>query len=313
MQGKILVFYFLLLSNHFQLLPPPTPHTQNPSPNTVIVPFQLLVGLVVVKAEVDGQRGSFIVDTGANGLVLNERYFEPDRYLAEQQGVGLAGETSALGEREVDSLALEELVFRGVQAQTINLEQLEQNKKTKILGLIGYELLRDFEILFDYGNRILTFSKIDPNGNLLTPLPHTSNKVDSLDFRLGNFIPVIEVTVDGVTQKMGLDTGAEYNLLNTKRWKDIRSSFKILRTIQIANTSEARVEALAGRLSRLVFKDKYHCRSMLTVLTNFKALETIYGTRLDGILGYEFLATWRISINYKKQQLFLHPMNYLRP
>lgn len=311
---------FLFLSNLFPLQATPTPlpelripFSQQLSPNTVIVPFQLLVGLIVIKAEVNGQLGNFIVDTGASGLVLNERYFEPDRYLESQQGMGLGGSTSDLGEHRVDSMYLEELVFHRVQAQTINLEQLERSKNTKLLGLIGYHILRDFEILFDYGNRILTFSKTDKKGNVLTPLPHTSNKADSMAFRLGNFIPILEVTVNGIEKKMGLDTGAEYNLLHSKRWKDIREHFTILRTINIANTSEETIEALAGRLSRLAFKKKYRCRSMLTVLTNLRDLELIYGTRLDGILGYEFMATWQFSLNYKRQLLFLHPMNNLRP
>lgn len=283
------------------------------SPNSIIVPFVFNGGLVIVKARVEEMEGNFVLDTGASGLILNERYFTADQELVNLQGMGLGGATSPIGELEVDSLELEELSFQRVKAQTLDLTPIEQSKKSRILGLIGYDILKDFEILFDYRQRILTFSKTDQDGNILTVLPHTLNKADSLSFRLANFIPLIEVEVNGKKKMMGMDTGAEYNLLNIKRCKDVLSAFAIKKTIEVASPGGKKIEALVGKLARVILKDKYRCGTMSTVLTNLKDLETIYACKLDGILGYDFFATWLVSINYKKQVLYLHPFNSTKP
>ncbi len=288
------------------------PFSQSAGPSSVIVPFDIEGGLIVIKAKVNDIEGSFIVDTGANGLVLNKHYFTPSQLLADR-GVGVSGATSEVGTLQVDSLFFDEIVFSRMEAQTIDLRQLENRKNMRILGLIGYKVIRNFEIMFDYRQRFLTFSKLDKAGNILLSLPHTEQKVDSFDFYLGNFIPVIEVKVDKKKKKMGIDTGAEVNLLNVKRSRNIMSNLKIQKTIEMAGANKKTVDALAGKLYRLSLKDRYKCAGMSTVVVNFKHLESIYQTKLDGILGYEFLAPWLFSINYKKQRLFLHKLEYIKP
>ncbi len=282
-------------------------------PDAVIIPFTPLGGLIMLKAKVNGEEGNFILDTGANGLVLNDRYFQPDRLLRDVEGVGLSGQTSRLGVKRTDAFDLDELQFPNARAETIDLSQLETRKRRRILGLIGYDLLKEFEIMFDYRQRFLTFSRVDKNGDQLIALPHTVFKIDSVDFELGHHIPVIEVKVGGRKKRMAIDTGAEYNLLHVKRSRKLMKHFKILSTLDITGTGQRSVEALAGKLYRVVLKERYKCGGMSTVITNLKELESIYHTKLDGILGYEFLAPWLFSINYRKERVFLHKLTYVSP
>ncbi len=289
------------------------PHSNQYISNSVIIPFKSLGGLIILTATVDGMEGNFILDTGANGLVLNNHYFEADRLLADRKGIGLAGAAEDLGEVRLDSIQIDAIHFDGVIAQTIDLRQLENRKNTRILGLIGYNLLKGFEIMLDYRRDIVTFSRVDKRGNIMTELPHTTNKVDTIAFSMGKHIPIIEVQINGKTKRMGVDTGAEYNLYNIQRSKPIMNNFKILKTIEIANAGEQTIQALAGKLFRVVLLDRYRCAGMSTVLINFKHLNAIYGTSLDGILGYEFLAPWLFSINYRKQEIYLHKIEFRTP
>jgi predicted aspartyl protease len=289
------------------------PHSTNYAINSVIIPFQKLGGLIVLRASIDGVEGNFILDTGANGLVLNNQYFKADRLLTDRRGIGLAGEATELGVVRLDSVQFDAIQFKNILAQTIDLRQLENRKNTRLLGLIGYDLLKDFEIMLDYREDILTFSRVDQQGNIITVLPHTSNKVDTVAFTMGNHIPIVKVQIEGKTKRMGIDTGAEYNLYNIQRSRPIMQNFKILKTIEITNTGAHAVQALAGKLFRIVLGDRYRCAGMSTVLINFDHLDEIYGTTLDGILGYEFLAPWLFSINYKKRELYLHKIEFKTP
>ena len=273
-----------------------------------ILPFTLHGGLIIIQAKVNDSIGNFVLDTGAEGLVLNQKYFsgtmdESRRYY----GVGGQGEGlfSSLDNR----LSVEALEFNNLKADVVDLSAIEKSKMIRISGLLGFYLLKDYEIMFNYRERYLAFSTLDAKGRLLDPLPFTQDKVDSVSFFLGKIIPVIEVEVNGIRKRFGLDSGAEINLLDLKRSKNIMAEFVPMRTIRMAGADNEEKEVLAGRLRKVALLGKYRCAPMSTVLVNMSYLDKIYGVDLDGILGYEFLAPWRISINYKKQRLYLHKMN----
>ena len=289
------------------------PFTNQLGPNTVIIPFSPLDKLIMLKARINGQEGNFILDTGANGLVLNDLYFNADRLIKNTVAYGLSGVIKKVGILQTDSLQLDELVFAGAKAQVINLNHIERDKNTIILGLIGYQMLREFEIMFQYHQRYLTFSRVDAEGEMIDPLPHTLDKQDSISFKIGHHIPVIEIKVGGIVKKMGIDTGAEYNLLNKRSCRDVLSHFAIKKKLKITGANKKAIEVLAGKLSKVLLKDRYPCGSMSTLLVNFNQLNQIYKMKLDGILGYQFLAPWTFSINYRKKQLFLHKLKFNKP
>lgn len=281
--------------------------------NSVIVPVEVVDGLIILQAGVNGIFGNFILDTGAEGLVLNNQHFTPDQIIKSKIAMGLGGINKKVGILGIDLFKVEELSFQAIEAQIINLQQIELNKKIKILGLIGYSVIKDFELLLDYRRKIVTFSKVKTNGEMVLPLQHTINKIDSFNLEMGNHLPIIKVLVNSNPKLMGIDTGAEYNLLSLKRSKDIRDVFKIMRVIQVTNASQNPIEAIAGKLYYVVLNQKYKCGALTCVLVNFKFFDQIYGRRLDGILGYEFLAPWLMSINYKKGKLYLHQRKTKQP
>lgn len=64
------------------LAPPGAPKPRNTlapadltTPPSVEAPLRLVHGLILVEAEVDGRRGTFLLDSGAPTLVLNQREF----------------------------------------------------------------------------------------------------------------------------------------------------------------------------------------------------------------------------------------------
>lgn len=307
------VFSFALLLSQFTLLGHFEPTTLSISfssqkgPHSVIIPFTYINSLIVLKASVNNVEGNFILDTGANGLVLNDKYFESN-LISSNISYGISGSVNQVGKMGVDTIILDDLVIQNIDAEVINLEAVELNKKMKILGLIGYDVLQNFELLFNYRERFMTFSRIDKDGNIMDVLPHILNKKDSFDLELGNFIPMVNVYVEGKVKRMGIDSGAEYNVLDIKRNKDIMIHFKVTNRINIVGTDGKKVQGLAGQLYRLRLNDKYRCGGMATILLKLNNLDEIYQIRLDGILGHPFLAPWIFSINYRKKKLYLHQL-----
>lgn len=269
-------------------------------------------GLIVVKGRVNGNdEGNFIIDSGASGLVLNSKYY---RFGSTQmnQALGLNGLFGEVSTATADSLMIDDFHFRKINADIISLVSIEDKKKTKIDGLIGFDILKKFEIQLNYNETFITLSRLNDDGVIIDPMKHTLDKVDSFNFQLANFIPVIEVKVKGRMKKMGIDTGAEVNLLDVNRNDDIIENFVPMRKMELSGSEERDIEYIGGKLYRLAL-GKYKCGGMSTALVNLSSLNKLYKTKLDGILGYNFLAPWVFSINYKKKMLYIHSFKFVKP
>ncbi|WP_235297238.1 aspartyl protease family protein [Portibacter marinus] len=278
---------------------------------STIVPFKYYQSLIILNVKIQDQEGSFILDTGANGLVLNSKYFEADR-LSSNSAYGLNGEISEVGRSKVREMMIDEIMFSNISAENIDLREIEEKKKLKILGLIGYNVIKDYEVMLNYRERYVTFSKLDKRGHIIEILDHTREKLDSFDFDIANFIPVIEVSINGKMKRMGIDTGAEINVIDNRRNRNILENFKVINRINIAGADGRSRQAIAGILFRVKLGNDYRCASMATMMTNMDSLNEIYGSTLDGIFGHSFLAPWIFSINYKKKRIYIHRIKYSR-
>lgn len=312
----LFTLFFLLIhsvkANDPKLVDLIIPVTTLSAEGSFIVPFQIKDGLVLINGRVDSEEGWLVLDSGARRLVLNSQYFQGTGD-ASSVAYGLGGNISTLSKIKNAALEFEEVKFERIGADIIDLQAIENSKKVRLIGLLGYEVLNQFEVMYNYREGYLTFSAIDDKGEMINPMPHTQLKVDSMSFSLGNFIPVLTVTINGIEKKMGLDTGAEINLLHINNNDDILGEFNVMRSIKITGSDGRKKEALAGKLYRLKVFDKYTCAAMSTMLSNLENFHTIYNTKIDGILGFEFLSPWITSINYKKKMFYLHSFKTERP
>ncbi|MEM1356942.1 MAG: pepsin/retropepsin-like aspartic protease family protein [Bacteroidota bacterium] len=290
---------------------PQTSKAADATPTSIIVPFVDNQGLILIRGKVGKQTGHFILDTGANGLVLNDAHFSSYN-SAGKRAYGLQGGI-AVGRLSLPSFTLGPLRFGATAAQVIDLRRIEDRTQHKLLGLIGYRVLEAYEITLDYRMQEIIFTPLDAVGNPLVPVAHAAKKVDSLGFSLAKFLPVITVRIDGQARRMGIDTGAEYNLLEVEVAKRLGSNFQQTGSVKLYS-SDGRINTQqAGKLARLVLGKRYKCGRMGTLLVDFQYFDKIYQTQLDGILGKEFLAPWIFSINYRKQLLYIHEMRFVPP
>lgn len=280
--------------------------------NTIIIPFELMDGLIVVKGKInDHDEGNFIIDSGASGLVLNSKYYRFES-AKMNQALGLNGIFDDVASSTADSFGLDAFLFKKIDTDIISLSTIEDKKRTKIDGLIGFDILKLFEIQLNYNETFITLSRLNDRGGIIDPMKHTLDKVDSFNFQIANFIPVIEVKIKGKMKKMGIDTGAEVNLLDINRNEDIIENFIPMRRLELSGSEERNIEYIGGKLYRLAL-GKFKCGGMSTALVNLSSLNKLYKTKLDGIVGYNFLAPWVFSINYKKKMLYIHSFKFVKP
>ena len=126
---------------------------------------------------------------------------------------------------------------------------------------------------------------------------------DSLDFVLAKHGIVVQATVEGKTLNFNIDSGAEINLLDRDVNKKVLKQFKVIKRVNLSGAGQQTVEVLAGTLAE-VQCGRQRNGPMNTLLTNTDQLKSIFGMRIDGVMGFEFLRPRRTIINYKLQKLY---------
>lgn len=274
-------------------------------PNIIRIPFTLTGTLITVRARVDTVEGNFFFDTGASGLLLNYRYFGQGRGALLTDGGGVTGKVRVLGASRVDTFQLDNLLQANVGAELIDFTHIENAKRIDLVGLIGYAVFQDFEVLFDYEASLLVLIRTNNNGDPLEPLPRWEYQP------LGNAPIKTEGHVAAVWLKFGskqeklfaLDSGAEQNLLSTAAGKRfLKENFEIRKRVKLRGTGNQSIEVLSGVLQNAQL-DTFQWRPMATLLTNMSEINAAYQINVDGMLGYEFLSQRPTSINYRKRRL----------
>ena len=252
--------------------------------------FKLNKGIILVEAEVDGRTGTFILDTGAPGVVLNQ-----NPRSSTQATSGLHKPTPA------ENIVLKEFSWQGethknIPGLRIDLSHLEAKTSTPLGGLLGYGLLKDRELEIDYPRQQIRLN----DGKT-----RHRNPLSSTPFRLVGHAPVVRIQLNGKTYHFLIDTGASINVLDEKLVEKLADQFsETHRTKTIYGVDRTPLKTKTGTL-RDVRLNKHAAGRDLTVhLTDLDFLREQFQHPIDGILGYPFFAERHVVINYGKRRIY---------
>lgn len=261
--------------------------------NGVKTTFELVRGMIYTSAEVDGTRGQFILDTGAPYLVLNH-----DPREASLQAL------SCKQEMNIQLTSVNAVSWAGRQqgrteALFVDLSHFERAAGRTIMGMIGYDQLRDQEVFIDYANRQLLL--LPAQGN---DLHRHGRPRASIPMTLYGHLPVLEVRVGDQVLRLGIDTGAASNLLDERALAKMdRAQRQFIRREELQGLDKAVQTLEVHRLDGLrLSQEKVDQLDFL--VGNLDHLRDATGLPIDGLLGYPFLSRYKFSINYPEATLF---------
>ena len=271
--------------------------------NTIYIPFTLVGQLIMVEAKVDTMTGYFMLDTGSEKLILNKEYFAAGPNGRAVAAVGNTGMVEAVVEKFVDSIQLDQLVVRDMSAHLVDLHHIELKKNIRMLGILGYEVYRNFEMFIDFQNRVIVLSRVDKKGIRLDTLAPFEVPYDSMDFELKHHLIVVEAKVNSVRLDLILDSGAELNLINRQVNRRVLDNFEVIKRVNLIGVGNKDVEVLAGVLHDAECGNQFS-EKMNTLLTSMDEINTSFNVHVEGVLGYEFLKKRRVLVNYQKRKLY---------
>lgn len=267
------------------------------------IPFQWAGKLMVIKAKVNGQLGNFILDTGTSHLVLNDQYFKGKQ--TDKIFHGINGQTATIMEDFV-KVDIDQHRWKSLYAEIIPLAHLEKLKGMPIHGLMGGKMFRSYAMWIDFGTQEIGLQKISkqPLSADFYP-PEIDMEVQS--FRYKENSPCVQVQVGEHSLLFSIDTGAETNVIDQK-YKSALSPYFNRSTVKKLNSFSSEVQTLNTTRLYDMKLGPFTCQAMNTIFTSLSKWNTsTSGPKVAGILGFEFLHQFRLSINFKSRQVYFAP------
>lgn len=291
----------------------------NPNQSRISFEFKFINNLIIVPVIInDSDTMHFILDTGLSTSIMTEISWGDTLMLNYTRQVKLNG----LGQGEpVDALHSYGNNFNisGIQGANQDLYVLLQNVfnlsaifGTKVHGLIGYNMFKNFIVDINYDRKVITFHnpakyKPDRFQKRGTTLPliihHTKPYIYGvITLRDGTEIPV----------KLLLDTGASHAL-----WIDVKSDKSISYPKKTAEVFLGKglngdIYGKIGRMHQFTIGDYTFNQPIVAFPDSLSAGDAIGRDNRNGSLGSEILRRFNVIIDYPNSQVTLSPNRQYR-
>jgi predicted aspartyl protease len=264
--------------------------------------------LILVPTHVNG-RGpyEFILDTGAGISLITPR-------LAEELGIAASGAREgrgAVGRGPVAMARVEALAVGAAHGggMTVgiaaDLERIGAAVGHRIEGDIGYDFLKAFRLTIDYRRRVVRLAPGGPQSGFAVTGPGSSAHAE-VPFRLAapaKPLVLVPAFVNGRgPHTFVLDTGASATVLSP----ELAAALRIETAAAEPMTGNGgMLQATLGRASSLTVGEAALQDVAVMVSDSLADLGGVVGTPLDGILGYNFLRHFRVTLDYPVSTLWL--------
>lgn len=278
------------------------------SDSTSVIPFTRAGNLILISGRADSTVGNFILDTGAPNLVLNLTYFRsyPAITSSDTENSGIAGSISGRIQVHIDQFAFGNIRYHKLEADLANLGQIENSKGVKILGLLGIQLFRQFEMIIDYDKSLLYLhlikkkeSKTYKSDMLEDTSAYSELPIEIVDNKI-----ITKLEVAGKKLRFIIDCGAETNLLDSRLPNSVFDNVEIGRKVLLRGAHDKKTEALYGNLNNMKIGNT-SISSLPVVITNLEKSCLSYISCTDGILGFDFLSMHKIGFNFVKRRMYI--------
>ena len=257
------------------ILPSNDPFNENNTYPDLIssVHFELIEGLILIKASLDGKEGNFILDTGTPSLILNQKVDKGDFIVWTAKG------DQPSCQLNLKNFECGNIIKKQLEGWSLDLSHVETLIKKPLLGIIGSDLIMNHRLLIDYeNNEILLLPKevkkvgFDLNNYDISHIP--------FDIEKGH-MPIVTLEVADQNKRLVFDTGAGISVLHSNE----------------RDKKESRVEKYDINIRNTLIQDvnfKTQSLSDLRDLSNYQ---------LDGILSVSSLNSSKVIIDYTNSRI----------
>jgi len=257
--------------------------------------------LILLPVFIDG-RGpySFVLDTGATSTVVSNELADALTLPREekQDGRGAAGKMT-LVKSQLPSITVGHETLESLPVSVTDLSFLGRAMGAQVDGALGHSYLRHFAMTLDYATNALMLRR---------PVGGTERALDEREiaFRWPNAEDPLVVVPAFVNEKgpydFAVDTGASSTLISL----ELAAEFG-LATEKISQLTAGGGNGTVSRvqLSSLVVGAARQQNLAAAASDFLTKLNAELGSKLQGIVGYDFLRHYRVTLDYPRGALTL--------
>ena len=256
--------------------------------------FELRDRLIFIEATLNGKFGKYILDTGAPMLMVNAK---PEKPTSKISSISKSCKAELI---QVEEFNWGGTTNKSVDAIAFDMTDLEKITGEEIDGLIGQNMFSNYELYLDIANR-----KVQLHRAYRSKL-HKHNKPSTkIPFTFHDHLPVITIKIDGKKYRFGIDTGAEVNVMDKSLAEKLPKDFLKNMVVDNLQGVDGKPQFVkTASLNNFEVKENTYSDYRF-FLMDLEHLQTEDSTQLDGILGFPFFEKNAISINYKKQRIYI--------
>ena len=266
--------------------------------DVVRIPFTFHHAIPMVKVTVDGEERNFLFDSGAPMILLNSEYYEntlDSSMSVGGMGHGVLSNVGEMGMHHVQSLELGGINIHDQDLMTTNLSNLS-TKREKVYGLIGFSFFSNYDLLFDYIDKEIVFINPEMTDQYLQ---EHNYKTEWIPITMNGHVTAVECFIDGLPLKMGIDCGAQANLLGTDFLEKRPDAVRGKRRNNLGGVGEGSSKVTMGKVTLYIGDNKF--KRQWTAFSDMTAIKGALG--VDGIIGFQVLYGKRTLISYKNQKM----------
>lgn len=266
----------------------------------ISIPMEIVDGLIIVTAKLDGFERKFILDSGAPTLYLNSRYFANDSIISISSAKGVNSSISGQ-----DVIRIKSFDFQGVKIQNTDFVMSDLSlllEKEEIYGLIGYQTIKDYDWLFDYANKTLTLIKPDKTDDYISKMQYTTYEFPLKMASETSHIPFVEAKIGKTEVALGIDCGASVNLLDTALFDKLKNDLTNITTTELTGASVQKAKVQEASVKSLTI-GKILFENMPTVFKDMNHLNSQWENNIDGLIGYEILSNQKTLVSIKNKKI----------
>jgi len=276
--------------------------------SSCILPFTQAGNLILIQAQADTTTGNFILDSGAQHLVLNLTYFRqyPRNLVSQASQTGITGTGGAVTTTTINKFSLGTLMFFRTPSNLVNLGHLENSKGVKILGLLGLSLFRQCELIIDFEKKLIYLHRIGRReSNTYTSRQLTDTAAyHTVPILIRDNRIVARTEMAGKKLEFIIDCAAESNLLDSRLPNKILDNVVITKRVMLLGSGDKKIEALAGEFKNMVIGSKT-ISSLPVMVTKLENTCFSYNGCISGVLGFDFLSLNKVGFNFVKNKIYL--------
>jgi len=245
----------------------------------------------LINAIVDGLEGSFIFDTGADGVIIHSKHNQKSTHLLQT----LAGEVTAT-KSSISLLELGNYHFKNLVTSKSDLTQLSQHVSGRLLGIIGARLFSSEILYIDNIRKVIELAPRDFT-------PRADTRYFKSKMKLVNDIWLIPIRLGQSTYDFILDTGSTASFISEEVINLQNKLFsKLENRIDIITASKSIISSEIYTTSE-AFLGPISVQELQFASSDFSDFHDLIPLNFGGILSLDQLPFSSIIIDFQSKNI----------